>query len=88
LAANSLQEIGKEPMTPDLRKIVAELVLLLHELKCESHAIMQILVDKKILSEEELQTRLGDVKREEQFEAQVEARRRDLESAWESIPKQ
>jgi len=66
----------------ETRALFEELIALFQESQCELRALHDLLVEHKILSEEELTHRVEDVKRLQLFELQTEAKRRVFEKAF------
>jgi hypothetical protein len=64
------------------KELLEELIALSLESQCEVRALRELLVDRKIFSEEELTRRVEDVKRLELFELQAKAKRRVFEKAF------
>lgn len=75
-------------MTEEDASLVGEIVGLLQEARCEIRALSELLLDRKIVSEDELAQRIAAVKKEEFSGLKEEALRRSFEKILKTRPKQ
>jgi hypothetical protein len=71
----------------EISELIRELFGAVQEAQIQIHALCELAIERKLVSEEEWESRIADVRREEDLALQMEAKYRALRKLFESMPK-